>query len=72
MENLNSSIKAELKKQKQNPVSQLVLSYDEITREMVDWVGGKNANLGEVKSRVQLPTPNGFAITTRAFELFLL
>lgn len=71
VENLNSSIKAELKKQKQNPVSELVLSYDEITREMVDWVGGKNANLGEVKSRVQLPIPDGFAITTRAFELFL-
>jgi pyruvate,water dikinase len=38
---------------------------------MVDWVGGKSANLGEVHNRVQLPIPEGFAITTRAFDALL-
>ncbi len=53
------------------PLTQLVLPYSEITREMVDWVGGKNANLGELRNRVGLPVPEGFAITTRAYEFFL-
>ena len=38
---------------------------------MMDWVGGKNANLGEIHSRLHLPVPEGFAITTRAFETLL-
>jgi len=45
--------------------------YSRVTRDMMDWVGGKNANLGEMKNRAHLPVPEGFAITTRAFELFL-
>lgn len=43
-----------------------VLPYTRITREMVDFVGGKNANLGEIRSRIGLPVPRGFAITTTA------
>lgn len=49
----------------------LVLGYEEISRDMVDQVGGKSANLGEVRNRVGLPTPRGFAITTAAFNEFL-
>jgi pyruvate, water dikinase len=45
-----------------------VMPYDRIGRDRVDFVGGKNANLGEVKSKVQLPIPKGFAITTAAFD----
>jgi pyruvate,water dikinase len=47
-----------------------VLTYDQINRQMVDWVGGKSANLGEVHSTVKIPTPDGFAITTRAYQDF--
>jgi pyruvate,water dikinase len=38
---------------------------------MADWVGGKNAHLGEVQNRLHLPIPQGFAITTSAYEAFL-
>ena len=38
---------------------------------MAEIVGGKNANLGEVKNRVHLPVPPGFAISTYAYKLFL-
>ena len=34
-------------------------------------MGGKNANLGEIHSRLHLPIPEGFAITTRGFTTFL-
>ncbi|MFH0813383.1 MAG: PEP/pyruvate-binding domain-containing protein, partial [Pseudomonadota bacterium] len=70
LENLNSRIKEELEKKKQSPVTELILPYPQITKEMVDWVGGKSANLGEILNRANLPIPEGFAITTRAYDLF--
>jgi len=48
-----------------------ILPYDQITKEAVHSVGGKNANLGEAANRVQLPIPKGFAITTHAFYRFI-
>jgi pyruvate, water dikinase len=71
LETIKSRIKAELDKKKENPLEELILPYSRINREMVDWVGGKNANLGEVLTRVKLPIPDGFAITTKAFDHFL-
>ena len=49
----------------------LVLSLDDITLDNLDEVGGKAANLGEVRNRVGLPTPEGFAVTASAAALFL-
>ncbi|MBU0993920.1 MAG: phosphoenolpyruvate synthase [Proteobacteria bacterium] len=51
--------------------SAYVLPYSQITHIMVDFVGGKNANLGELKSCLNLPVPNGFAVTTNAFDTFI-
>jgi pyruvate, water dikinase len=59
-----------VEQRKEIQTRELVLDYERITKEMVDWVGGKNANLGEIRSRVGLPIPRGFAITTRAYDLF--
>ncbi|MCX8030633.1 MAG: PEP-utilizing enzyme [Thermodesulfovibrionales bacterium] len=47
------------------------LKLENITKEMVERVGGKNANLGEVKNILKLPTPSGFAITAYAFKRFM-
>jgi pyruvate,water dikinase len=49
----------------------LTLSFDELNLDLAEKVGGKNANLGEVKNRVGLPVPPGFAISTYAYKLFL-
>jgi pyruvate,water dikinase len=68
---INNKIKQRLGPKKETPVREFILPYDHITKDMVDWVGGKSANLGEVQNRVGLPIPPGFAITTRAFEAFL-
>lgn len=38
---------------------------------LLDEVGGKSANLGELKNRAHLPVPEGFAITTEAFLRFM-
>ena len=71
LEKINLSIKEVLGKRKEIPQTELILPYRQINAEMVDWVGGKNANLGEIFNRVGLSIPGGFAVTTRAFESFL-
>jgi pyruvate,water dikinase len=49
----------------------LVIPLDELDAGQAESVGGKNANLGEVKNRVGLPVPPGFAISTYAYKVFL-
>lgn len=68
---INDKIKEELGKKKEISFTEPILLYTEVTRDSVDWVGGKSANLGEMCNRVKLPIPRGFAITTHAFEAFL-
>lgn len=70
LEKINAELKAVLETRKEVGPAQFVLDYAEITKEMVDWVGGKNANLGEVSARVGLPVPRGFAVTTSVQERF--
>lgn len=48
-----------------------VLDLAEVDASMHDRVGGKSANLGEIRNRVRLPVPEGFAVTTDAFRHFL-
>jgi pyruvate,water dikinase len=48
----------------------LVIFLNEIDRSMSEVVGNKMANLGELKTRVKLIVPNGFAITSHAQDLF--
>ena len=49
----------------------LTISFDRLDLEMAEMAGGKNANLGEVRNRVGLPVPPGFAISTYAYKVFL-
>jgi pyruvate, water dikinase len=53
------------------PVSGYTAPFDEITVEMKHIFGNKNANLGEVRNRLKLPTPDGFAISAFAFKKFM-
>jgi pyruvate,water dikinase len=49
----------------------LVLPLSQVDRRLLMAVGGKNANLGEIKNRLGLPTPEGFVLTTEAYRLVL-
>ncbi|MBF0458476.1 MAG: hypothetical protein HQK99_11350, partial [Nitrospirae bacterium] len=49
----------------------LTVAFDDIDKSMVDLVGGKNANLGEMKNAVSIPVPKGFAITSTAYIQFM-
>lgn len=47
-----------------------ILPMSQIDRSMVDQVGEKMANLGEIRNTIGLKTPEGFAITAAASEYF--
>lgn len=49
----------------------LVIDLNAIDYRDVDHVGAKMANLGEIRNRVGLPTPDGFAVTVRGYRELL-
>ena len=49
------------------PKPALVLPFSQIRKDDIPLVGGKGANLGEMYS-VGLPVPNGFVVTSSAYE----
>ncbi len=50
---------------------EIAIPYDKLSREDAMAVGSKNAQLGEMKSKLGLPVPDGFALTAWAYKLFL-
>ncbi|MPR31874.1 hypothetical protein GBK04_00545 [Cytophagaceae bacterium SJW1-29] len=60
--------------QTEPPMKPVVLPFKEIDNTMIHLVGGKNASLGEMFSRLGgkgVQVPDGFAITTAAFNDFI-
>ncbi len=54
-----------------NRETRYVLFFDEITNEDLALVGGKNASLGEMTKKVDVPVPPGFAVTSYAYRKFI-
>ena len=50
---------------------EFVLPYSALTWSMVHEVGGKNANLAELKNNVALDIPDAFAVTAFAYDEFM-
>lgn len=48
-----------------------ILTMEEIDRHSIDQVGEKMANLGEIRNRIGLNTPDGFVITSSAARHFM-
>jgi len=49
----------------------LVIRLVDINKDMIDLVGSKMANLGELKNNVKINVPGGFVITATAFQRFV-
>lgn len=71
VQHINARINSVLDSRPQEPVSRITFSLGEVDKSQVDVVGGKCANLGEMRNRANIPTPAGFAITTGAYNRFL-
>lgn len=52
------------------PDTEYVMPYEVISSDIDDVVGGKIANISDIRNRLGMTVPEGFAITTRAFQLF--
>ncbi len=53
---------------------EFILFFEELTNKDVPYVGGKNASLGEMYSKLEkegVRVPNGFALTAYAYRYFL-
>lgn len=68
--NIEVELKAILQGKILNPVTAYTLPYAEVSRDIIDAVGGKNAHIAEIGSLLDLQIPAGFAITTAAFSAF--
>jgi pyruvate,water dikinase len=68
---ITGAIEAVLSRHPEAAGTRLVVPMEEIDRRAVDQVGEKLANLGEVRNRMGLPVPDGFAITAAASRRFL-
>ncbi len=71
LERINSGIQQELNLSKTPSTKTFIIPYRDITGNMLDVVGGKNAILGEIKNKLGLMVPDGFAITTYAYDTFI-
>lgn len=71
LESINGRIKTALNERKSTAPGAYIMDYSALNRYDSDLVGGKNANLGELKNKLGMPVPQGFAITTRTFDEFL-
>lgn len=70
-EKVMGEVEGVLLQRREIPVAPLVLSLDELDADKAEMVGGKAANLGEVRNRTGLPVPPGFAISSYAYKTFL-
>jgi pyruvate, water dikinase len=70
-DDISAEIEKVLEYKMEIPVSDLTLPLESLTSESVGMAGGKNAHLGEVKNRLGLPSPDGFAISSHSFIKFM-
>jgi len=71
VERIGISLLQELVRKKEIEPTAPTMSMESLSLENASETGGKAASLGEVKNRVHLPTPRGFAVTAYACYQFL-
>ncbi len=71
VEKIASGIEEEYRQVHGGPITNPCIPLEEVVRELADAVGGKTSNLGEVRNRIGLPVPAGFAITSFAYRSFV-
>jgi pyruvate, water dikinase len=67
---IQDRINLALSQRKQPKAEKLVLPFEQIDMNMADQVGSKMANLGEVMKSLELPVPEGFVVSSLAYQRF--
>jgi pyruvate,water dikinase len=70
-ENIRDAINGILKEPTSLSKGELILPLETVNKEMIDQVGSKMANLGEIKTRLGFPVPEGFVVTDASKDLFM-
>ena len=70
-ERVGAAILSEMVQEKKIDPTPLVFPLAKIDKDKLAAVGGKAANLGEIRNRAKLPVPEGFAVTAYACQCFL-
>ncbi len=71
LESIQEDIRQEIAAVPAIPETPYILPLQALTREKAVIVGSKMANLGEIKNRLELDVPRGFAITASAYQAFI-
>ena len=71
LQDIQQQIDEELATHRQPNQAPLVVPLSKVDRQSVDFVGAKMANLGEVATVVGMAVPDGFVISSSAFELLI-
>ena len=67
---IRQEVRSLVDREKSAETAPFIMKYERVGRGDESLVGGKNANLGEIRRRLGLPTPKGFIITAAAFRRF--
>ncbi len=70
-QNIREDLQQEIEKTPEVPETPYILPLHALTREKTSAVGAKMANLGEIRNRLGLNVPRGFAITAAAYQAFM-
>jgi pyruvate,water dikinase len=71
LKDIQAQIGAVLDRQPQTHATELTMPLEAVNRDLTDQVGSKMANLGDMMTRLDLPVPQGFAITALAYQRFM-
>jgi pyruvate,water dikinase len=71
VDRIAEGIEAAMKTVRGTPITAACLPIESVNASLADVVGGKTANLGEVRNAVGLPVPAGFAVTAFAYRAFV-
>jgi len=68
---IEGRIRETLTRKKLAKDERLVIPLSDIDKDMADLVGSKMANLGEIKNKIHLNVPGGFAVSSYAYQKFI-
>ncbi len=68
---IQNQINPHITHQPESTAGPLVLPLNQVDKHLTDQVGGKIANLGELKSRLHISVPDGFVVTASGFYRFM-